>query len=75
MKIHPENVDVARVLGYLGADDILYCSPGCAAARGQTEAVPVDRDEPEVLERRGALAAGCPVCRAEYPLDWEEERA
>jgi hypothetical protein len=71
MKPGPEDVEVGRVLGYLGSDDVFYCSPGCAAERGQTQAAPVDQDEYQALLDRGWLAPGvvCPVCGADYPLD------
>jgi hypothetical protein len=67
-----ENVETARVLGYLGRDNVLYCSPACAAKAGQAEAAAVDQDEYQALVDRGSLTAPvvCPVCGSEYPLDW-----
>ena len=74
MKAWTESLDITRVLGYLGADNVLYCSPGCAAMRGQADAAPVDKDEYPALVRRGSLTAGrCPVCRSEYALDWSAD--
>ena len=75
MKTRPENLDVSRVLGYLGADDVLYCTPGCAASRGQADAAPVDKDEYPLLARRKATAVAgrCPACGSEFPLDWSAE--
>ena len=75
VKTHPENLDLSRVFAYLGEDQILYCSPGCAATRGQIDAAPVDKDEyPNLVRRDGLGGAGrCPVCRAELPLDWTAE--
>lgn len=71
MRPKAEDVDATRVLGFLGNDDVLYCSPGCAAERGQPQAVAVDLDEYEALVDRGSVApdAVCPVCGEEYPLD------
>jgi hypothetical protein len=71
----PENVETARVLGYLGRDNVLYCSRACAAQVGQTEAVAVDQDEYQALVDRGSLAPAvvCPVCGCEYPLDWSAD--
>jgi hypothetical protein len=71
MRPKAEDVDAARVLGFLGNDDVLYCSPACAAERGQPQAVAVDQDEYEALVDRGSLAPAvvCPVCGAESPLD------
>lgn len=71
MKPRPENLEPAQVLGYLGADKVLYCSPECAAKRGQAAATPVDHDQYEALADAGAVdraAVVCPVCGSEYPL-------
>jgi hypothetical protein len=71
MKPRPENLEPAQVLGYLGADKVLYCSRPCAAQRGQGEAEPVDHDEYQALADAGAVdraALVCPVCASEYPL-------
>ena len=67
----PDSVEPARVLGYLGRDNVLYCSRACAAERGQAAAAPVDEDEYPALVDRDALAATtvCPVCGSEYALD------
>ncbi len=75
MKTRPENLDVAQVLGYLGRDNVLYCSPGCAAARGQADAAPVDQQAYQALVDRGALApvVVCPVCGSDYPVDWSAD--
>jgi hypothetical protein len=71
----PEKLDVAQVLGYLGGDNVLYCSPGCAAARGQADAAPVDQQGYQALVERGALApvVVCPVCGSDYPFDWSAD--
>jgi hypothetical protein len=71
MKPRPENLEPAQVLGYLGADKVLYCSSACATARGQGQAEPIDHDEYQALADAGAVdreALVCPVCAAEYPL-------
>jgi hypothetical protein len=70
-----ENVETARVLGYLGRDNVLYCSPPCAAERGQPDAAPVDDDEYQALADRGSLARGlvCSACGSEFPLDLSVE--
>jgi hypothetical protein len=70
-----ENVETARVLGYLGHDNVLYCSSACAAEAGQAQAAAVDQDEYQALVDRGSLAAAvvCPVCGCEYPLDWDAD--
>lgn len=75
IKTRPENLDVTRVLGYLGEDNVLYCSLGCAASRGQAQAAPVDKDEYPNLVRRDRIAGvgRCPVCAGEFPLDWSAE--
>lgn len=70
MKPRPENLEPAQVLGYLGADQVLYCSRSCAAARGQAAAQPVDHDEYQALADTGAVdraALVCPVCGSDYP--------
>jgi hypothetical protein len=71
MKTSPENLDVSQVLGYLGRDNVLYCSPGCAAARGQADATPVDQQGYQTLVERESLApvVVCPVCGSDYPAD------
>ena len=78
MKPRPENVETARVLGYLGRDNLLYCSRACAAERGQVQAAPLDQEEYQALVDRGSLASTvvCPVCGSEYPLEpgADEER-
>lgn len=75
MKRGPENVDIARVIGYLGRDNVLYCSPGCAAKCGQADAAPVDQDEYQALVDRGSLVSVvvCPVCESDFPLDWSAD--
>lgn len=80
MKPRPENTEPALLVGYLGRDDVLYCSRACAATRGQKDAAPVDQAEYQALVERGTVVRGllvCPVCGSEYPLDWadEDERA
>jgi hypothetical protein len=72
MKTKPDSIDAAQVLGYLGKDNVLYCSPGCAAARGQVDASPVDQQAYQTMVDRGTLARGgvCPVCGSDYPVDW-----
>lgn len=70
MKPRAENLEPAQVLGYLGTDKVLYCSPACAAKRGQANAVPVDHDEYQALADAGAVdsaALVCPVCGSDYP--------
>ena len=65
----PENVETARILGYLGADSVLYCSPACAAQVDQVEARPVDEDDlPALVDRGAVVPAVCPVCGSEFPL-------
>jgi hypothetical protein len=66
-----ENVETAQVLGYLGRDNVLYCSPTCGAEQGQPEVAPVDEDEYQALVDRGSLSLGivCPGCGADFPLD------
>ncbi len=75
MKRYPEDVETAQVLGYLGRDNVLYCSPGCAAARGQQDAAPVDQQEYQALLDRGSLqpVVVCPVCGSDYPFDMEAD--
>lgn len=75
MRARPDNVEPASVLGYLGRDNVLYCSPACAAERGQSEAQPVDHAEYDALVDRGSVAAVvvCPVCGSDYPLDMAGE--
>lgn len=72
MKPRPDNVETSGLLGYLGDDDVLYCSTACASARGQASARPVDQEEYPLLSERGVVTAGsrCPVCGSEYPFDW-----
>jgi hypothetical protein len=71
----PDNVEPARVLGYLGGNDVLYCSRACAAKAGQPAAALVDQDQYDALVDRGSLApaAVCPVCGSEYALDWRRD--
>jgi hypothetical protein len=71
MKRKAESVETTQVLGYLGSDDVLYCSPGCAAERGQADAQPVDRPEYDALLDRGSLSpvVVCPVCGSDFPLE------
>jgi len=75
MKPIPENTEPAVLVGYLGRDDVLYCSRACATARGQTKAAPVDQGQYQALAERGTTRGQlvCPVCGSEYPLDWSEE--
>jgi hypothetical protein len=71
MRPRPENLEPAQVLGYLGSDNVLYCSSACAAARGQGQAEPIDHDEYQALAEAGTVsreALVCPVCATEYPL-------
>jgi hypothetical protein len=69
MRPRPENLEPAHVLGYLGSDNILYCSRACASSRGQAGAQPVDNDEFAALVDAGAVARSvvCPVCGSDYP--------
>jgi hypothetical protein len=79
MRRRPENLEPAQLVGYLGGDDLLYCSRDCASAAGQAAtAAPVDRGEYQLVER-GRAGAGqltCPVCGSEFPIDWagDEDR-
>ncbi len=75
MKPIPENTEPALLVGYLGSDDVLYCSRACAAARGQADAAPVDHGQYQALVERGTARCQllCPVCGSEYPHDWSEE--
>ena len=76
MKPRPENTEPALLVGYLGRDDVLYCSRACAAARGQPDAASVDQAEYQALVDRGSAIRGqlvCPVCGSEFPLDWSDE--
>jgi hypothetical protein len=76
MKPRPENTEPALLVGYLGRDNVLYCSRACAAARGQPDAAPVDQVEYQALVERGTTVRGqlvCPVCGSEFPLDWHED--
>jgi hypothetical protein len=59
-------------LGYLGANGLLYCSQGCAAAVGVNEGRSVDEEELEALVEIGAAAAAtvCPGCGTEFAVDW-----
>ena len=70
-----DEIEPAHIVGYLGDDNVLYCSPGCAAERGQARAAPVDEGEyPAVLERNGLVpAALCPVCGTEFSPDLDAE--
>ncbi len=75
MKRIPENTEPALLVGYLGRDDVLYCSRACATARGQTKATPVDQAQYQALVERGTARGQlvCPSCGSEFPLDWSEE--
>jgi hypothetical protein len=76
MKRRAENVEPAQVLGYVGADKVLYCSRACALKRGQTAATPVDFDEYHALADAGAIdraAVVCPVCGSEYPFELTDD--
>lgn len=75
MKPTPENTEPAMLVGYLGRDDVLYCSRSCATARGQNDAVPVDQAEYQAILERGTGQGQlvCPVCGSEYPHDWPDE--
>jgi hypothetical protein len=75
MRPIPENTEPALVVGYLGGDDVLYCSRACASARGQTSAAPVDQGQYQALVERGTARGQlvCLVCGSEFPLDWSEE--
>jgi hypothetical protein len=77
MKPKAETLDVAQVLGYLGGDNVLYCSPACAAERGQRAAAPVDQEDYEAFIARGPVEGAllCPVCGSEYPQDLSVDRA
>ena len=76
MKSKPENTETAHVVGYLGGDNVLYCSPACAAQRGQPDAAAVDDDQYQLLMDRGSVKAGavCPVCGSDYPIDWPDDK-
>ena len=71
MKTSPDDLDVSQVFGFIGGDGVVYCSPGCAASRGQADARPVDQQGYEALIERGALARAvvCPACGSDYPID------
>jgi hypothetical protein len=71
MRPRADSLEPAQVLGYLGTDNVLYCSRECAAGRGQSGAVPVDHDEYDALAESGAVARAvvCPVCGSDYPLE------
>lgn len=75
MMSRTESVETGRVLGYLGENDVLYCSRACAAQVGQARAAAIDHDEYQVLVDRGRAASAivCPVCGSDYPLDWTDE--
>ena len=75
MKPIPENDEPALLVGYLGRDDVLYCSRACAIARGQAHAAPVDQGQYQALVERGTARGQlvCPVCASEYPQDWSDE--
>ena len=70
-----DNVEPARILGYLGQDNVLYCSRACAAERGQPAAAPVDEDEyPAVVDRDALVPTTvCPVCGSDYALDLSDD--
>jgi hypothetical protein len=76
MKGTPDSIEKARVVGYLGRDEVLYCSPACAASRGQANAQPVDEEEVQAIIDRGSLrpTVVCPVCGSDYPIDWADDR-
>ena len=75
MKRNPDGTEPALLVGYLGGEDVLYCSRACATARGQTTAAPVDQGQYQALVERGTGRGQlvCPVCGSEFPLDWSEE--
>src|SRR4029453_8577819 len=76
MKTRPENREPAMVVGYRGRDGVLYCSRDCGAARGQTDALPVDQDEYQALVDAGTLDQGqlvCPVCGSEFQVGWPDD--
>ena len=75
MKPIPENTEPALLVGYLGRDDVLYCSRACATARGQTSAAPVDQGQYQALVERGTARGQvvCPACGSEFPPDLAEE--
>jgi hypothetical protein len=69
--------EVGEVLGYLGANGILYCSAGCASEASQPWAVALDLDEYDALASHGYVTvdALCPVCGQDYAIWGEEEPA
>ncbi len=76
MRARPDHVEPALLLGYLGRDEVLYCSRACALARGQQDAKPVEADEYQALLDRGSSKRTdvvCPVCGSEYPIDWADD--
>jgi hypothetical protein len=61
-------------IGYLGSNGTLHCSEPCARTAGVTEGRFVDGEEYESLVETGRAAAAtlCPVCGAEFAIDWPE---
>ncbi len=63
-----------EVMGFLAENGVLYCSRACAIAQGQSRGNEVDQDEYEGLVEGGTLAEAtlCPVCGAEFAVEWPE---
>ena len=63
-----------EVMGFLAKNGVLYCSRACATAHGQSGGNDVDQDEYEALVEGGTLplATLCPVCGAEFAVEWPE---
>jgi hypothetical protein len=58
-------------IGYLGLNGTLYCAEPCVRTAGVTEGRFVEY-ESLVETGRAAAATLCPVCGAEFAIDWPE---
>ncbi|HTO87535.1 MAG TPA: hypothetical protein VMR54_08400 [Thermoanaerobaculia bacterium] len=66
--------ETLETMGFLAENGVLYCSRACAIAQGQVGGNEVDLDEYEGLFEGGTLppATLCPVCGAEFAVEWPE---
>jgi hypothetical protein len=68
--------DERDVIGFLGSDGVLYCSPACASRLGVAGGYQVDQDEYEsLIESESLQGVGvglCPGCGTEFIVAWPE---
>lgn len=65
------------VLGYLGANGMLYCSGICAASAGNRDARPVDEEDLDAMIADGGPRPGslCPLCGQRFAVSWPGREA